>query len=141
MSAVTGRYRLDHDLVELLRGTLLDVAQHTIAAVREEVPAYGEGLGDQLAATIEQAVQMALGGFLRVAARTSDPGTPLTPTVEGAYALGRGEARAGRSADALLSAYRVGARAAWRELSATAVAAGVSAQAVASFAELVFAYI
>src|SRR4028119_1677822 len=114
MSAVTGRYRLDHDLVELLRGTLLDVAQHTIAAVREEVPAYGEGLGDQLAATIEQAVQMALGGFLRVAARTSDPGTPLTPTVEGAYALGRGEARAGRSADALLSAYRAGARVSWR---------------------------
>jgi len=141
MTPSTGRYRLDHDLVELLRGTLPDVAQHTIAAVREEVPAYGENLGDQLAATIEQAVQMALGGFLRVAARTTDPGTPLTPTVEGAYALGRGEARAGRSADALLSAYRVGARVSWRELSATAVAAGVSAQAVASFAELVFAYI
>ena len=141
MTATTGRYRLDHDLVELLRGTLPDVAQHTIAAVREEVPAYGEGLGAQLAATIEQAVQMALGGFLRVAARTTDPGTPLTPTVEGAYALGRGEARAGRSADALLSAYRAGARVSWRELSATAVAAGVSAQAVASFAELVFAYI
>ena len=84
---------------------------------------------------------MALAGFLRVAGRAEDPGTPLTPTVEGAYALGQGEARAGRSADALLSAYRVGARVSWRELSATAVAAGVSAQAVASFAEMVFAYI
>jgi hypothetical protein len=132
---------LDRALIELLRTTLPEVAEHTVAAVRDEVPAYGEGLGDQLAATIEQAVQMALAGFLRVAGRTGDPGTPLSPTLEGAYALGRGEARAGRSADALLAAYRVGARVAWRELSASAVKAGVPAGTIASFAELVFAYI
>ncbi|MGH7292572.1 MAG: PucR family transcriptional regulator, partial [Myxococcota bacterium] len=58
-----------------------------------------------------------------------------------AYELGRGEARQGRSMDALLSAYRVGARVAWRELSATAVAAGLTAETVARFAELVFAFI
>jgi hypothetical protein len=133
-------HALDPDLIDLLRTTLPDVAVHTVTAVREEVPAYSEGLGDQLAATIEQAVQMALAGFLRVAG-SEDPGTPLTTTVEGAYALGRGEARAGRSADALLAAYRVGARVSWRELSATAVASGVSADIVARFAELVFAYI
>ena len=132
---------LDRSLIELLRETLPEVAVHTVTAVREEVPGYGEGLGDQLAATIEQAVQMALAGFLRIAGRTGGPGTPLSPTLEGAYALGRGEARAGRSADALLAAYRVGARVAWRELSATAVASGASAQTIASFAERVFAYI
>jgi hypothetical protein len=132
---------LDRSLIDLLRDTLPDVAGHTVTAVREEVPGYGEGLGEQMATSIEQAVQMALAGFLRIAGRTGDPGTPLSPTLEGAYALGRGEARAGRSADALLAAYRVGARVAWRELSATAVAAGVSAETVASFAELVFAYI
>jgi len=137
MSAIT----LDRQLVDLLRGTLHEVAGHTVTAVREEVPAYGEGMGEQMAATIEQAVQMALAGFLRVAGSTVDPGTPLSPTVEGAYALGRGEARSGRSADALLGAYRVGARVAWRELSATAVAAGTDAATVASFAEMVFAYI
>jgi sugar diacid utilization regulator len=43
--------------------------------------------------------------------------------------------------DALLSAYRVGARVAWRELSATAVTAGLTADNVARFAELVFAFI
>ncbi|MEJ7795966.1 MAG: helix-turn-helix domain-containing protein, partial [Nocardioides sp.] len=120
---------------------LPEVAEHTVTAVREEVPAYNAGLGEQMAATIEQAVQMALAGFLRVAGRIGDPGKPLSPTVEGAYALGRGEARSGRSADALLAAYRVGARVAWRELSATAVASGVPAATVAAFAELVFAYI
>src|SRR3990170_2513541 len=126
---MSDRLTLEGSLVELLRATLPDVAEHTVTAVREEVPAYNAGLGEQMAATIEQAVQMALAGFLRVAGRTGDPGTPLSPTVEGAYALGRGEARAGRSADALLSAYRVGARVSWRELSATAVGAGGSAPA------------
>ncbi len=128
-------------MVDLLRGSLSEVAVHVVTAVREEVPAYGEGMGEQMAATIEQAVQMALAGFLRVAGSATEPGTPLSPTVEGAYALGRGEARSGRSADALLAAYRVGARVAWRELSATSVRAGTPAATVASFAEMVFAYI
>ena len=43
--------------------------------------------------------------------------------------------------DALLSAYRVGARVAWRELSATAVNGDLPAATVARFAELVFAFI
>ncbi len=43
--------------------------------------------------------------------------------------------------DALLAAYRVGARVAWRELSSTAVEAGLPAETMAKFAELVFAYI
>jgi hypothetical protein len=88
-------------------------------------------------------VQTALGGFLSLASSvaTSDPATPLAPALDGAYALGRGEARSGRSMDALLAAYRVGARVAWRGLSATAVEVGLSAQTIAKFAELVFAYI
>jgi hypothetical protein len=43
--------------------------------------------------------------------------------------------------DALLAAYRVGARVSWRELSGTAVEVGLSAETLAKFAELVFAYI
>jgi PucR C-terminal helix-turn-helix domain len=134
---------LDPRLLDLLRRRLPDVANHTIAAVTHEVPSYVGAFGGPMGETIENAVQMALAGFLRVAARgrSGDPGTPLSPALEGAYALGRGEARSGRSADALLSAYRVGARVAWRELAETAVDAGVPADMLASFAELVFAYI
>jgi DNA-binding PucR family transcriptional regulator len=86
---------------------------------------------------------MALGAFLQLAARPhdSDPGPTLSPALEGAYELGRGEARQGRSIDALLSAYRVGARVSWRELSETAVDRGLSPQMIARFAELVFAFI
>src|SRR4051812_4512165 len=137
------RLTLDPRLLDLLRRRLPEVATHTINAVTEEVPSYAGAFGGPMGDTIENAVQMALAGFLRLAARgrTTDPGTPNSPALEGAYALGRGEARSGRSADALLSAYRVGARVAWRELAETAVEAGVPADMLASFAELVFAYI
>ena len=136
-------FALDRGLVELLSAKLPEVAEHTIAAVMDEVPSYAGAFGGPMGSTIEQAVQMALAGFLRLASRglADDPGTPLSPALEGAYGLGRGEARSGRSADALLSAYRVGARVAWRELAATAVADDVPADTVAAFAELVFAYI
>jgi PucR C-terminal helix-turn-helix domain len=132
----------------LLSEQLREVAGHTITAIMAEVPAYAGALSGRMGANIENAVQMALGGFLRLAARgpRDEPGTPpspapRSPALEGAYDLGRGEARNGRSADALLAAYRVGARVAWRELSGTAVREQVPAQALASFAELVFAYI
>ena len=41
----------------------------------------------------------------------------------------------------LLAAYRVGARVAWRHMSASAVRAGLTVEQLARFAELVFAYI
>jgi hypothetical protein len=129
--------------LEQMRARLPAVAAHTVAAIDAEVPDYAHAMSGPMGAKISEAVQVALGGFLSLASRPrgSDAGTPLAPAIEGAYALGRGEAVSGRSMDALLSAYRVGARVSWRELSATAVAAGVSADTLARFAELVFAYI
>jgi hypothetical protein len=137
------RITLDPRLLDLLRRRLPEVATHTIEAVTDEVPSYAGAFGGPMVDNVENAVQMALAGFLRLAARgrVGDQAQPLSPALEGAYALGRGEARSGRSADALLSAYRVGARVAWRELAETAVNAGVPADMLADFAELVFAYI
>jgi hypothetical protein len=111
--------------------------------VTVEVPSYADAFSGRMGQNIENAVQMALGAFLRLAvgAHGSDPAPTLSPALEGAYELGRGEARQGRSMDALLSAYRVGARVAWRELSAAVVAAEMAAEKVAQFAELVFAFI
>lgn len=126
--------------VELLRSRLPEIAGLTVTAIIVEVPAYTNALAGPMGPKIAGAVQLALGGFLRLAS-SGDPGTPLAPALEGAYVLGRGEARSGRAMDALLAAYRVGARVSWRELSRTAVEAGLSADTLARFAELVFAYI
>lgn len=134
---------IDERVVNALRGRLPEVATHTVEAVTAEVPGYAGALSGSMGANIEAAVQMALAGFLSLAGRVqgADPSTPLGPTLEGAYALGRGEARSGRSMDALLAAYRVGARVAWRELSQEAADAGLGSTQMARFAELVFAYI
>jgi hypothetical protein len=134
---------VDEQVLRALRDRLPDVATHTVEAVTAEVPGYAGALSGSMGANIEAAVQMALAGFLKLAggARGADPSTPLGPTIDGAYALGRGEARSGRSMDALLAAYRVGARVAWRELARAAADAGLSATTMAQFAELVFAYI
>ncbi|MDT7538630.1 MAG: hypothetical protein QOI82_2215 [Actinomycetota bacterium] len=133
-------FALERSVVEALRAQLPVVAEHTVGAVTAEVPEYAGAFAGEMGATIQGAVQMALAGFLRLASQPGDS-APLGPARDGAYALGRGEARGGRTADALLAAYRVGARVAWRELSATAVDRGLPAGTVAQFAELVFAYI
>jgi hypothetical protein len=134
---------LADDVIEALQAVLPRMAEHTVTAVTLEVPSYTRAFSGRMGQTIETAVQMALGAFLRLAVRShdSDPSATLSPALDGAYELGRGEARQGRTMDALLSAYRVGARVAWRELSSTAVAAGLSAETIARFAELVFAFI
>jgi len=134
---------LDDPTTDLLRSQLPSVAHETVRAITVEVPAYTDAFSGPMGANIESAVQLALAGFLKLAgtSRDSDPASPLAPALAGAYELGRGEARSGRTMDALLSAYRVGARVAWRLLSHTAVHAGLPAGTMATFAELVFAYI
>jgi hypothetical protein len=134
---------LDDSVAAALRHLLPRVAEETVAAVIVEVPSYASDLSGQMGANISDAVQMALAGFLKLASRSRDasPSTPLGPALDAAYSLGRGEARSGRSTDALLAAYRVGARVAWREMAGAAADADMSATTMAKFAELVFAYI
>ncbi|HYF71711.1 MAG TPA: helix-turn-helix domain-containing protein [Nocardioides sp.] len=135
--------RLDAGAVHDMRAELPRVAEHVVAAIIDEVPSYTDAFSGPMGETIRNAVQLALGGFLSLASgsRGADLSTPAAPAVEGAYQLGRGEARSGRSTDALLAAYRIGARVSWREMSAVAVRQGVAGETLADFAELVFAYI
>ena len=129
--------------VELLQRRLPEVAEQTVHAITLEVRAYAHALAGPMGSNIQSAVQLALGGFLRLAGEPAASGvsSPLAPALDGAYELGRGEARSGRSMDALLAAYRVGARESWRQFSKVAVETGLSAATMARFAELVFAYI
>ena len=134
---------LSEDVTSALQAVLPHMAERTVAAVTVEVPSYADAFSGRMGQNIENAVQMALGAFLRLATRAedSDAAVQLSPALDGAYELGRGEARHGRPIDVLLAAYRVGARVAWRELSSTAVQAGLDATTMSRFAELVFAFI
>jgi hypothetical protein len=126
-----------------IRAELTSIAAATVEEIIVEVPSYAEEFTGHMGQVIGNAVELALAGFLELAtARTgADPSTPIRPALEGAYELGRGEARSGRSMDALLAAYRVGARVSWRHMSTSAVRAGLTVEQLARFAELVFAYI
>jgi hypothetical protein len=142
MTSSAGSVALPAGVAAALRARLPAVAEHTVEAVTREVAEYS-ALESEVGVTISRAVQLALATFLRLATQEPDGDTEaqMQPALEGAYALGRGEARSGRTMDALLGAYRVGARVSWREWSSTAVAIGLPADALARFAELVFAYI
>ena len=133
---------LSPEVVAAMRHDLVRVAGKTVDAIRTEVPSYADPFQGEMGHAIGRAVALALGGFLEISSGDTETGAASFQQVaEAAYALGRGEARSGRSMDALLSAYRVGARVAWRDMSSAGVRAGLAADAVARFAELVFAYI
>ena len=134
---------LADEVIAALHARLPEVAARTIAAVTAEVPQYADTLSEEMAAGIAAGTETALAAFLRLAAGTGgqDPDAAIGAAVTGAYELGRVEARSHRSVEALLSAYRVGARVAWQEQAETAVRHGVPAATVADFAALVFAYI
>ena len=92
--------------------------------------AFGEGIRTGVIRALEQFVSAAEGRPMRPARRRDIY-----------FELGRGEAREGRALDALLAAYRVGARVAWRHAAAAARGAGLGADALAPLAEAVFAFI
>lgn len=128
-------------------------ADRTVAAIQLEVPAYSGALTGRLGAGIRQGVKVSLDRFVELAgagwsaADAGDPdaagetAAPLGDAVGVARALGAAEARSGRSLEALLTAYRVGARVAWRDLADTAVAGGIAVAELSWLAETVFAFI
>ncbi|MCL2543417.1 MAG: helix-turn-helix domain-containing protein [Nocardioidaceae bacterium] len=127
---------------ESIREHLPEVADDVIGRVVAEVPAYAGAFSGPMGDNIRTAVHVALEGFVSmVSGSDTAPLQARAGALEGAYQLGRGEARSGRTTDALLSAYRIGSRTAWQHLSARAVALGVDATTVAAFAGLVFAWI
>jgi hypothetical protein len=126
-----------------LRAELPSVSDQVVKAVIAAVPSYAVPFRGRMGRTISNAVHIALEGFLDLVSSPGGlaSGSPVQSVHDAAYDLGRGEARSGRSMDALSSAYRVGARVAWRDMSDAAVNAGLPATEMAQFAELVFAYI
>ncbi len=114
------------------------LSDEIIEAIRERVPAYRRPLRGRFGAGIRGGVEEALGQFVDLVV---DPELDRTGADAVYRGLGRGEYRERRSLDALLAAYRLGARVAWRRVSAVAIEARVDRRTLALLAEAVFAYI
>lgn len=128
-------HELPPEIVGVLRPVLAEVTDEIIEAVRT-VPAYGRPLKGLFGQGVREGVQQALRHFL---AEIEAAGPVARSDVYST--LGRGEMRAGRSLDSLLSAYRVGARVAWRRFAAAGVEAGLEPDTLYLLAESIFAYI
>ncbi len=124
---------LDEIALAQVRESLAAIADAVVAAIQGEVPEYARPLGGAFGRTIRQGTEIALRAFV---------GEQADAASDAVYRrLGAGEYHAGRSLDALQSAYRVGARVAWRQISDLAATAGASAGAQRNLAEAMFAYI
>jgi hypothetical protein len=114
------------------------MSEAIIAAIRERVPAYRRPLRGRFGTGIRGGVEAALTEFTEL---VSDPGLDRAGGDRVYRGLGRGEFRERRSLDALLAAYRVGARVAWQRVSVIAIEAGLDRRTLALLAESIFAYI
>ena len=127
---------LPPSLAAVLEPELPGLADEIVAAVAAEVPAYARPLEGTFGRGLRVGVDEALRQFLE---QMRDPAAGRETEVY--RTLGRGEWREGRSLDALLAAYRVGARVAWRRMAAAGTAAGVAPETMNLLAESIFAYI
>jgi len=116
-----------------LRPRVPTLVREVIDAVQSAVPAYSA-----LDPAVSRGVHVALDGFLDLVEGGDETRLPGREVYE---RFGQAEARNGRSLDALLTAYRAGARVAWRGFAEAGHRGGVDPEALYTLAEAIFAYI
>jgi PucR C-terminal helix-turn-helix domain len=120
---------------QVLRPHAGAVADAVLAAVVGEVGPFKEWLEGPR--NLRDGIEQGIAGFLDQI-ESGDDG--LLPRREVYFDFGRGELRAGRSIDAVLTAYRVAAQATWRELAAAGHAGGLEPEIMYGVAERIFAH-
>ena len=137
MAATTPWAALPPGLGDRVRPYLGEVVDEVIRSIPSEVPSYARPLEGRFGQGVRVGVEVALGRFLDLPGTT---GPALGPQDRDVYlALGRGELLQGRTLEALLAAYRVGARVAFRRFAA--LAGEIDPGLLMPLAESVFAYI
>ena len=115
------------------------LARDMAAAILSEVPEYGQPDDDSYARVVHQVARDAVHRF---AARVADPAMPgESRWREMFHDIGRVEAAAGRSLDALHTALRVGARVTWQRLREKAREGGGDTDVFARLGESIFRYL
>jgi len=126
-------------LAASLRELLPGLADEVVAAVAAGVPAYARPLQGRFGEGVRLGVQEALQHFVLVLEGREPPDAPQGRRTS--VALGRGELRAGRTLDALLAAYRVGARVSWRRMADAASELDLDGDALVGLGELIYSHI
>lgn len=125
-------------MADVLEPELDAVTDEILATIAREVPDYARPLEGSFGHGVRTGVTEALRQFVEL---IRSPSGARGPGREVYVALGGGELRQGRTLDALQSAYRVGARVAWRRLAEAARRAELDPELLSLLAESIFAYI
>src|SRR4051812_44758122 len=123
---------------DALRPVLPRLVDDIIAAIAAEVPVYARPMEGRFGRGVRLGVEVALSRFVDLLAGEAAVSASARETY---VRLGAGEFRAGRSLDALLAAYRVGARLAWRRFVEAGTNAGFAPDQLYDLGEAIFAYI
>jgi hypothetical protein len=126
------------EVAAVLRPVLPELAAETIRAIGVEVPDYSQPLEGRLGVTLRYGTERALRRFVD---SIEHPAGVSERDRRIYIELGRLEMRQGRTLNALLSAYRVGAQIAWRRFVEAGVRAELQPATLYRLGEAIFAYI
>jgi hypothetical protein len=126
------------EVAAVLRPVLPDLAAEIIRAIGREVPDYSRPLEGRLGVTLRYGTERALRRFVD---SIEHPAAVSERDRRIYLELGRLEMREGRTLNALLSAYRVGAQIAWRRFVEAGVRAALEPATLYRLGEAIFAYI
>jgi hypothetical protein len=129
---------LPASVADVIEPELDAITEEIMATIAREVPEYARPFEGSFGRGVRTGVTEALRQFL---ALIRSPSGARGPGREVYVALGRGELRQGRTLDSLQSAYRVGARVAWRRVAEAARRADLDPETISLLAETIFAYI
>ena len=129
---------LPPSVADVMEPELDAITDEILATIAREVPEYARPLEGAFGHGVRTGVTEALRQFVEL---IRSPSGERDQGREVYVALGRGELRQGRTLDSLQSAYRVGARVAWRRVADAARRADVDPEVLSLLAESIFAYI
>ncbi|MET0237214.1 MAG: helix-turn-helix domain-containing protein [Kibdelosporangium sp.] len=129
---------LPRELASLFRPRAAEVAVSVVQEIRRSIPEYARLLEGPFGPVVTGGVEEAIAQFID---RLADPGAPRDDRAKLFRHLGRLEVAQGRGVDTLQSAYRIGARVAWRRIAEFGQAVNLPVVTICQLAEAVFDYV
>ncbi|MCE6998878.1 helix-turn-helix domain-containing protein [Saccharothrix sp. S26] len=130
--------QLPADLAPKFRARAGDVAVDMVREIQNQISEYSQKLEGMFGQVVVEGVEQAIHQFID---RMVDPTAQREDRAKLFRLLGKLEVSAGRSLDLLQTAYRIGARVAWRRISEFGQTERVPLATMCLIAEAIFAYI
>ncbi|CAM4165759.1 helix-turn-helix domain-containing protein [Kibdelosporangium persicum] len=129
---------LPRELASMFRPRAADVAVAVVQEIRRSIPEYARLLEGPFGPIVTGGVEEAIAQFID---RLADPSAPREDRAKLFRHLGKLEVAQGRSVDTLQSAYRIGARVAWRRIAEFGQSVNLPTVTICQLAEAVFDYV